>query len=58
MAEPASMPPDAPSGAFDAHHPPSNDLINECVHCGFCLATCPTYAFGARRWIRRAGESI
>jgi len=44
MAEPASMPPDAPSGAFDAHHPPSNDLINECVHCGFCLATCPTYA--------------
>ena len=30
--------------AFDAHHPPSRELINECVHCGFCLATCPTYA--------------
>jgi glycolate dehydrogenase iron-sulfur subunit len=29
--------------AFDEHHPPSNDLINECVHCGFCLPTCPTY---------------
>ncbi len=34
----------ARAGAFDAHHPPSNDLVNECVHCGFCLATCPTYA--------------
>jgi len=44
MAEPASMPPDTGSGAFDAHHTPSTDLINECVHCGFCLATCPTYA--------------
>ena len=30
--------------AFDAYHPPSAALINECVHCGFCLATCPTYA--------------
>jgi len=44
MAEPANTSPDARSSAFDAHHPPSADLINECVHCGFCLATCPTYA--------------
>src|SRR3954453_16813859 len=29
--------------AFDTHNPPSLELIDDCVHCGFCLPSCPTY---------------
>jgi glycolate dehydrogenase iron-sulfur subunit len=28
---------------FDDYHPPAAELLNACVHCGFCLQTCPTY---------------
>lgn len=28
---------------FDGHCPPDPKLIDSCVHCGFCLSTCPSY---------------
>ena len=28
---------------FDSKNPPKQELIDACVHCGFCLSTCPSY---------------
>ena len=41
---PGATPEAKPAQVFDSHNPPSLKLINECVHCGFCLPACPTYA--------------
>lgn len=31
------------SPTLDTEHPPEPKLIDACVHCGFCLSTCPSY---------------
>ncbi|MBD3562878.1 4Fe-4S dicluster domain-containing protein, partial [Planktothrix sp. FACHB-1355] len=43
---PLSIPADSASknlNGFDSKQPPDPKLIDTCVHCGFCLSTCPSY---------------
>ncbi|MEM1369983.1 MAG: heterodisulfide reductase-related iron-sulfur binding cluster, partial [Cyanobacteria bacterium P01_H01_bin.15] len=32
-----------PTNGFDSQNPPPQSVIDSCVHCGFCLSTCPSY---------------
>lgn len=40
---PGGGPGGGPTIGFDRQSPPDPALLSACVHCGFCLSTCPSY---------------
>ena len=44
--------------AWDSERPPEPSLIDDCVHCGFCLPPAPRTRSGARRPTRPRGRIV
>jgi heterodisulfide reductase subunit C len=43
---------------LDIHNLKANDIIRKCVHCGFCLATCPTYQLLGNELDSKSGKLL